>query len=46
MMYRMAVRLLSGELDRCSKHKLKQRRDETAKFSQDLVARFIIGIYG
>ena len=45
MTYRYAVRLLFGEFDRCSKHNLKQRRDETAKFSEGLVARFIIGIY-
>ncbi|MCB4776473.1 MAG: hypothetical protein LGB73_06885 [Sulfurovum sp.] len=45
MMYRMAVRLLHGKLDRCSKHKLKERRDETAKFSLGLVARLIIGVY-
>ena len=31
MMYRMVLSLLSGELDTCSKHKLKQRRDETVQ---------------
>ena len=47
MMYRTVVRLLSGEFDTfwCSKHKLKQRRDETAKISHGFVASFIIGIY-
>ena len=38
-------RLLSGEFDRCSKHKFKQSHDETAKLSQSLVPRFITGIY-
>ena len=31
MMYCHAVCLLSGKFDRCLKHKLKQKRDETAR---------------
>ena len=41
----MALCLLSGKFDRCSKQKLKHWHGETAKFSQGVVPSFIIGIY-